>query len=424
MAQDADLEREVQVNSNLPHQEQPQTLPKPATPELMVVVGEPSADKHAARVLSRLKELQPDLHIFGAGGTEMEKAGVELLFNCNNFAVLGIFEVIKSLLFFYNMRQTLLKAVSERKPKAVLLVDMGGFNIQFATALRKAHPKLPIYYFISPQVWASRPWRIDVLGKAITKMLTIFPFEEHLYTDKKIPARFVGHPLLQDLPSPEDLPEREEFLSGLGLDPARPVIAVLPGSRKQEIKAHLPVAIKAMQDMLKVRPDMQFIISRSTERVAPLIDAYLEASPIKALMQGEKKNITSVTLSPNYALYKNVDLIWAKSGTVTLEITLYGRPMLIFYRGNFFSYLLVLIFKCVKNVGMPNLLAGKELVPELIQLDCRADQLVKYSLDIFDVPGLKQEIEAELLTLRKELGQGDFVDNCARELLALTESHG
>ena len=223
---------------------------------LLVVVGEPSADKNTARILKRLKERQPELHIYGCGGTQMQEVGVEILYNCNDFAVLGIFEVIKSLFFFYKMRQHLLQSIKERKPEAVLLVDMGGFNIQFATAVRKAHPKLPIYYFTSPQVWGSRPWRIDVLGKAITKMLTIFPFEEPLYTDKKISARFVGSPHLVTLPDPKDLPDRKEFLEDLGLDPEKPVIAVLPGSRRQEVKAHMPILLGAMKELIEKRPDL------------------------------------------------------------------------------------------------------------------------------------------------------------------------
>jgi lipid-A-disaccharide synthase len=123
--------------------------------------------------------------------------------------------------------------------------------------------------------------------------------------------------------------------------------------------------------------------------------------------------------SSNFELMKNCDLIWAKSGTTTLETALFGKPMLIFYTGNWFSYLLVLCFKTVKNFGWPNLLAGYELVPELIQLDCRSDKFVKYTLDLLDVPALRQEISEELLTLRQELGEGDFVENCAQEVLAI-----
>lgn len=398
-------------------------------PSLLVVVGEPSADKNTARILKRLKERQPDLHIYGCGGTQMQEVGVEILYNCNDFAVLGIFEVIKSLIFFYKMRQHLLQTIKERKPEAVLLVDMGGFNIQFATAVRKAHPQLPIYYFTSPQVWGSRPWRIDVLGKAITRMLTIFPFEEPLYTDKKISARFVGSPHLVSLPDPNDLPDRKEFLEGLGLDPQKPVIAVLPGSRRQEVKAHMPILLGAMKELIEKRLDLQFqfIVSRSTEKVQSLIDDFMAKSSLASYMQDSQsspKRITTVTLNPNYALYKNSDLIWAKSGTTTLEITLYGRPMIIFFKANFFSYLLFLMFKTVKNVGWPNLLSGKTLVPELIQLDCRQDQFVKYTLDLFEVPGLRREVESELLSLKELLGQGDYVDNCAEELLKLTGSTG
>lgn len=388
--------------------------------KLMVVVGDISADRHAARILERLKAIAPEIEIFGTGGDEMKAQGIELFYNCSDFAVLGIFEVINKLNFFYKMRQTLLAAVRDRKPDAVLLVDFGGFNIGFATALRKQNKDIPIYYFISPQVWGSRPWRINAMQKALSKMLNTFPFEVQLYLDKSLPARFVGNPIMHDLPDEEDLPGREEFIKAQGLDPSLPVIAVLPGSRRQEIKSHMPVLLSAIERLHALKPDWQFIISRSTDKVAPLIDDYIDKSRIKSLMSGTNKKVSAISLKPNYALYKNSDLVWAKSGTTTLEIMLFGRPMIIFYKGNFFSYLLVLLFKTVKNVGMPNILAGHQVVPELIQLDCRADQFVKYSLDLFEVPGLKADIERELLTLKRELGEGDYLQNCAEELLVAT----
>jgi len=433
---------------------------------LMIISGDHSGEKHASKIIKQLKEKDPDLRIWGVGGPEMEKAGMELLFNSSDFTVLGLFEIAGSVWFFIKMHWTLLVKMLESQPDAILLVDFGGFNIGFATSARALMPKtenkkskeklsafelfllpieyvqnrtgdlarafgfsflkwkgsrktakaIPIYYFISPQVWGSRPWRINVLKRAVSKMLTIFPFEEGVYLEKNVDARFVGNPLLRALPDLETIPGREKLCHSLNLDPNRPIIVVMPGSRRQEVVVHMPIVAHAMKTLLKARPDYQFIISKATAKVAGYIDASVKALHLEPLIG---HGLTIVDSSRNFELMKNCDLIWAKSGTTTLETALFGKPMIIFYKGNWFTYILVMLFKSVKNFGWPNLLAGHQLVPELIQLDCRGEMLVKYTLDMMDVPALRHEIATELLTLRKELGQGDFVENCSEELLVV-----
>jgi len=438
---------------------------------IMIVAGDHSGDKHASKIIRELKEKDPDLHIWGVGGNEMEKAGMELLFNSADYTVVGIFEVKDYVWFFAKMHWTLLANVIKRDPSAILLVDFGGFNVGFAQSVRAIMPAIPgdttnidndrslltllikpkaflqecfdemvrrlgfkyylkwkgerkskravpIYYFISPQVWASRPWRINALKRSITKIFTIFPFEEGVYLQKDVNARFVGNPLLRALPELDTIPDREAMCRSLNLDPNKPIIIVMPGSRKQEVLAHMPVVERAMATMFEIRPDTQFVLCRATEKMATMIDASLKAS---GLSEKIGKGLTILDSDRNFELMKNCDLIWAKSGTTTLETALFGKPMIIFYMGNWLSYLLVMLFKSVKNFGWPNLLAGHQLVPELIQLDCRGEMLVKYTLDMLDVPGLRAEITSELLTLRAELGQGDFVENCAQELLQLVQ---
>jgi len=386
----------------------------------MIVVGDHSAERYTARIIERMKVLDPELTFWGVGGPIMQAQGMELLYNCADFAVIGVFETVNQLKFFLGMFEALLKQIQERKPQAILLVDFGGFNRRFATKIRKIDKNTPIYYFISPQVWASRPWRINELQRSVTKMLTTFPFEESLYLSKNLPARFVGHPLTTILPRPEDLEERSEFFQRIGIEADHELIAVMPGSRRQEIKSFMPVLLQAIKDLVKARPKLSFVISNATAKTAPLIQAAME----KGLTPLEKEELLGKRLfvlesSENHALMKNSDLVWAKSGTTTLEVALYGRPMIVYYRANWFTYFLFLVFKTVKHVSLPNLLAGKLLVPELIQLDCRAELLVRYSLDFLLVPALRKEIEEELLTLRQELGSGDFVENCAQELMAI-----
>lgn len=383
---------------------------------ICVVVGDMSADKHVAKLVGHLKELQPDLHVFGVGGPEMEKAGVELLFNCQDFAAVGIFRLIHKVPMFANIRKVILDEIEKRKPGCALLVDFGGFNIGFSSAVRNRFKALPIVYFISPQVWGSRPWRLIELARNVSKMLVIFPFEQAIYERKGIKARFVGHPLMVNPQVWEEEHSREQVMKGLGLDPEKPLVAIFPGSRKQEITDHMPVVAQAVKWMQRVRPDVQFVLSQSNERIAGLVGEQMEQQSLQA---GPGKGLLLVSSEENYKLLSIADLVWAKSGTTTLETTLCGTPMIIFYRGDWLSFFLVLCFKTVKRVGWPNLLAGRDLVPELIQLDCRAEKLVEYTLDLIDVPALRQEMATELRRLRDQLGQGDFAKNAAVEILEI-----
>ena len=381
---------------------------------LLVIVGDVSADRNVSGVIRRLKTLHPELHIWGVGGSEMEDAGVELLYNLKDFATFGVVEVVKFLPMLTRIKKHIVDEVDKRKPNMVLHVDYGGMNLQLAKKIRKKHPDLPIYYFISPQVWASRPWRIKTIAANISKMLVIFPFEEALYKKHGVDARFVGHPLMELIPDDSELPTREEFANSLGMDPEREILAILPGSRPEEIRVHISVVLQAAEELASRRPSLQMVISKASPQLEKMIDDAVDARGLREKLKG---HLFFSSGKENYGLLQAADLVWAKSGTTTLEVTMLGKPMLIFYRGNWLSFVLVMLFKTVKNVGWPNLLAGHTLVPELLQLDCRAQQLVRYTIDMLDVPGLRREVGAELASMRRQLGQGNYVDNCTEEIL-------
>ena len=386
-----------------------------AKKSLFVCAGDHSADNHGGKLIQKLKEQMPDLEIWGLGGTAMEKAGMQLLYHREEMTAIGIVEVIRYLPRLATMQRELLKQVIERKPDALLLLDFGGFNVGFATLVRKKKSNVPIIYFISPQVWGSRPWRMNAIAKAVNKMLVIFPFEEALYKRKNIEAKFVGHPVTMLFKSESERRSKVDFCVQHGLDPRKPIIGIFPGSRKQELAAHAEMVMQAVHWLSRERPELQFVISSASPKMNEQMQRFYE-KPEYILLYG--KTLKSISCDFNEELMTHSDLLWTKSGTTTLEATLIGKPMLIFYRGPWISYLLVLIFKIVKYVGWPNLLHGEGVVPELIQLDCRAEQLVRYTCDWLDVPGLRQEISAELATLRVHLGEGDFTDNALREILA------
>ncbi|MBY0549232.1 MAG: lipid-A-disaccharide synthase [Candidatus Obscuribacterales bacterium] len=386
----------------------------PGFRSLCVCVADVSADRHAARLIRRLKEAAPNLKIWGIGGSAMEAAGAQLLYNREAMAVLGLIEVLRYLPKLAKIRAEILRKVREEKPDAVMLMDAGGFNIGLATQIRKHNKDLPIIYFISPQVWGSRPWRINVIARAVTRMLVIFPFEEALYRSKGVPARFVGHPLTTCFKPESERQPLDKFCAQHSLDASRPIIGVFPGSRPAEIEKHAPVVLQAINWVRRERPDYQFVISTTNQVFADALYREIDRLGYNHLVGSTLKTISSEF---NEELMTHSQLLWTKSGTTTLEATLIGTPMLIFYRANWISFVIFLMFKTVKNVGWPNLLAGEELVPELIQLDCRADKLVRYTLDWMDVPALRQELSGRLRELRSHLGEGEFTDNAATEIL-------
>jgi lipid-A-disaccharide synthase len=387
---------------------------------LFVMVGDPSADKHASKLLAKLKEVRPDIKVWGIGGSLMAKEGAELMYNCQDFSALGLEQIIGKLSFFKRMGKETLEAIKKRAPSMVLLIDFGGYNLRLAEALRKQEPDLPIYYFISPQVWASRPWRKKTIAKNITKMLCIFPFEEGVYKEVNVPVSFVGHPVTRNIPPMEQMESRTDLCKRYGMDENKPVIGIFPGSRNQEMNDMLPPALEAVKWLLKDRPELQFIIALASDRISARANQLIEKHQVKHLL-GKSLFISNPGI--NYPVMKACDLIWAKAGTTTLEVTIFGKPMVAFYRAGWLSYLIFCVFKQLKRVAWPNLLSDSDLVPELMQLDCRADQLVRYTSDLLDCPGLRKEVTETLLTLRQQLGERDYAENCVSEIVkAISEN--
>ena len=346
----------------------------------------------------------------------MEAQGAQLLHNRAALAIVGILAVLRDFPQLWKVHHDLVRNIVERKPDAVLLMDAGGFNLGFASVVRKKMKDTPIVYFIAPQVWGSRPWRILSIKAAVTKMLVIFPFEEALYKSKGVNASFVGHPLTTRFTPDLKFSTREEFCQRHNLDPDRPIIGIFPGSRRGEIVAHSKAVFNALNWLRQERPELQFVAAITNEIVR---ENFIKAADLYGVSEMIGSTIKTISPDENDNLMHHSTLLWTKSGTTTLEAALLGKPMVIFYRGDFISYLILLCFKIVKFVGWPNLLNGEGIVPELIQLDCRAEQLVRYTRDWLDVPGLRAETTARLKVLRSHLGEGDFTDNAADEVLTI-----
>ena len=317
--------------------------------KIFVITGEYSGDIHASRVVNVLREKCPDIIIEGIGGENLKAAGVKLFSDQKKMGAVGISPSI-----IYNHivlgKKVVDYIVNDFKPDLVLLTDYGAFNLNVSKFLHKAGIK--VFYYIPPQVWASRKWRINVIKKNIDKVLCIFPFEKELYESYGIPTKYCGHPLVSQLPEKAD---KEEFFLKHGFDPARRLVSIFPGSRKFELKYLADVFIKSAKDLQKKHPELQFCISHAPNLPDDIYDKYIKDTDFKVI-RGENQALLSVS-----------DALILASGTVALEAALYNTPMIIAYRGPFLLYLIYLFVRCIKMVSLPNIISNKLIVPEIIE---------------------------------------------------------
>ena len=295
--------------------------------KIFIITGEYSGDIHASRVVRALKAKYSDVRIEGIGGENLRAEGVKLFSDQKKMGAMGVSPAI---IFNHVMlgKRVVDYIVNDYKPDLVLLVDYGAFNLNVSKFLHKAGIK--IFYYIPPQVWASRKWRINVIKKNIDKVLCIFPFEKELYESYGIETHYCGHPLVSQLPKKVD---RDEFLISHGFDPARKLVSIFPGSRKFELKNLASVFIKAAKDLQKKHPELQFCISHAPNLADDVYDKYIKGTDFKVI-KGENQALLSVS-----------DSLILASGTVALEASLYQVPMIIGYGGPWIIYL-ALILRC------------------------------------------------------------------------------
>lgn len=325
--------------------------------KLFIVTGEYSGDIHASHVVNALHGINADIEIEGVGGENMERAGVKLFANHSKMASVGLsFQIIVN--HFLLGKKLLEYLVNDYKPDAVLLIDYGGFNLRIAGFLKKHGIK--VIYYIPPQVWASRKSRINKIKKNIDEVLCIFPFEKELYETHGIKTHYCGHPLVSQLPEKVD---RKAFFKKHSLDLNKKLVSIFPGSREFELKYLMNVFIKTAQYLRKRHPELQFCISHAPNLQDKVYEKYIKKTDFK-IIKGENQALLSVS-----------DALILASGTVALEACLYQTPMIIAYRGPWLFYFIYLIVRCIKRVSLPNIIADKSIVPEIIQGDVRVSKI-------------------------------------------------
>lgn len=326
--------------------------------KLFVITGEHSGDMHAGKVVEILKSQHSEIEVHGIGGENLKKAGATIF--CDHSKMSGFGLNFKMIIEHLALEKDVCEYIlDEYKPDAVLLIDYGTFNLRVAKRLKGKGIK--VLHYIPPQVWASRKWRIKGIKKYVDKVLCIFPFEVEMYKNEGIDVQYCGHPLVKQLPEKAD---KREFFEKYGLDIDRPLVSIFPGSRPLELAFLAKTFIKSAKDLQKKHPELQFCISHAPNLSDATFDKYVKDTDFKVI-KGDNHSLLSVS-----------DSLILASGTVALEASLYQTPMIIGYKGPWLIYLIYLLVRCIKKVSLPNIVTGKDIVPELVQRKFTVENIV------------------------------------------------
>ncbi|HUZ46513.1 MAG TPA: lipid-A-disaccharide synthase [Terriglobia bacterium] len=367
---------------------------------LMIVAGERSGDIYGAVLARALKARVSDLELFGCGGEALRGAGVETVVDLHQVALIGISEVVSGLPKAYAGMRLLVKESIRRKPSVAILIDSPSFNLRLAKRLKRHG--IPVVYFVSPQIWAWKKWRIHKIKRCVDKMLCLFDFEEEIYRKAGVPVEYVGHPLVDMAGSSRT---REEFFHHAGLDQKLPTVALLPGSRKTEAALNLPAMLDAATRLSVSRP-VQFIVA-----AAPTLDPRWIESLVATRYVGQA-TIRTLSNATHDAL-RHADVAVVASGTATIEAALCERPMVVVYRVSAFTAMCAKVMIDVPFYSMVNLLAGKPVVPELIQDDFDAASLAARVESLLDGEKVRNQMVQGLREVKSRLGPAGAIERAA-----------
>ena len=379
----------------------------PANPQacVAIIAGETSGDQHGAKLITAMQKKNPAFFYCGIGGPEMKQAGVRILVDASELTVVGITEVFAKLPAILKAMGAMKRLLKSLKPDLLILIDFPDFNLHIAAAAKKIG--IPVLYYISPQIWAWRRGRVKRIARCVDRMAVILPFEEQFYTDNNVKATFVGHPLLD---SP--LPPVDQVLAGDGKEPV--TIGLMPGSRDTEISRHLPIMLGSARILKDRLGHLTFVVSH-----APSVDR----EQIEMIIAGDPGRMAVEIVSDGAeSVFKRSDLIVAASGTVTLQAAIHGTPMVIMYKVSPISYLLGRALIRVSHIGLVNLVAGRQLVPEFVQSDASPENIASAVESMLADRHQLHELKQQLLALRGALGGGGASDRVAGLALEMIDS--
>ncbi len=384
---------------------------------VLLAAGDLSGDLHAADFIRAFHALRPGTRFAGLGGDEMEKAGLDVIVHQRALAVGGFFELIGSAGPIFSAWRRMNAALRQIEPDLVVLVDSGGFNLPFARRIRR-HSRVPILYYIAPQIWAWRGRRIRKLVTRVDRLALIFPFEPALYARSGLRADFVGHPLVDRLREARPLRDRAAALRRLGLSPESNWITLLPGSRANEVRYQLPVQLQAARLLHERRPELGFLIALAAT-ITP--EEVWERAHRAALPRDMRVEVIS---GDSHGAIRAGDVVIAKPGTATLETALLGRPMVVIGKASALTAAIVRRAIHVPYLSMPNLIAGDVIVPEFLQEKARPEPIAAAVEELLDGPARTAQLE-RLAEMSRLLGKGGAAQRTAaiaEEMLGTTAS--
>jgi len=359
------------------------------TKKILIVAGEPSGDLHASSLVKNLKAANPNLRFFGICGNLSKSAGVERVFDISKLALVGLAEVLKKLFTVREIYKGILRRIDAGPPDLAILVDYPGFNLRLAKELKKRY--IPVIYYISPQVWAWGRDRIRIIKRCVDKIIVFFKFEEELYKTYGINAEFVGHPLIEVVKVSRS---RDETLKTYGLSKEKLTIALLPGSRGNEINAILPTMVQSANLINERMKNTQFVIAKYTDLPMGIYEEAVKDSGLDIKIgSGDTYNIVAAS-----------DFAIVTSGTATLETAIVGTPLVIVYKGKLLTYLIYKFVATIPFLGIVNIIAGREIAPEFLQYDATPRNISEAVLSMLADAKKLKVMRDELSGVRASLG--------------------
>lgn len=355
---------------------------------ILVIAGETSGDTHGAALVRSLHEMDPEIEISGIGGNRMRDAGMHLLYHVREMSFMGFVEVLRHLPFIRKVMNELQDWVDQKQPDAVILIDYPGFNLRFAKRMKSRD--IPVFYYISPQVWAWGKGRLKKMHKLVDTMFVIFPFEEELYRQHDVDARFVGHPLVEEIKHAET---KQAFFQSIGFDSEVTTIGLFPGSRRQEVERHLDDIIAA--------------VTRIRSNYDKPVQICLAVAPDRSAEEFEAAARRDITLVQNqtYELMRYSDVAIVSSGSATLELAYFCTPMVIIYKTSRITWWLGNLLVDMPYIGLANIVAEKQVLPELLQDAASPENIARDVLKYLQDESYYNAVRNELQLIKQKLGE-------------------
>lgn len=369
---------------------------------IIIVAGETSGDIHGSLLVRELKVLHPQLTFSGLGGPRLRQAGVTLYEDLTQIAVVGFWEVLKNFFKFKKIFDNVLRRIEETKPAAVILVDYPGFNLRLARAIKKRQIPTKVIYYISPQVWAWKESRVNLIRQVVDQMIVLFSFEKKFYQKRGFAVEFVGHPLMDHIQVKQT---KEQTLAALGWNANRLTIGILPGSREKEVDQILGPMLGAARKIYQEFSSVQFLILKAPSISSTRIARFLPLQDLPILV-----------VDHSYDFLNACDVCLVASGTATLETAILGKPMVVIYRTSLLTWALAKMLIKIPYIGLVNVVAGKKVVAECIQFDANAKKIAEELRAIFTNEPRVAEIKSELRNVKESLGESGASRRAAQKI--------